>query len=443
MRSVRRPLNWTPFLPHQRKFFDWEPKGRVSREAVLGGWGSGKTTCAARKFMKRALALNWHEGYGQTRRPQAIVMAPSSRILRKATQPAIEELIPREIIMDRKKAPHPMILLTNGLEISFVSGEAGFEGEDVALFYIDEISHHVFARNPERFVNFMARLRDPHATGVMSMIVSGIPLAGWTREIFDQPNAADLHTMLCGTRDNPHIPPETVNQLLASCPSGYEEAYIKGGWMPVPDAVFPQFDSSIHLTDMAGDPHRPVSIGIDVGNHGAVVFGQTISIETRNVMGQTKHGTGLLIVDELITSELSVDAMCHAIKMERPWIIDRSHSSIMVDPTSRRDELAAIRRHFPATRIIQRDRKHELYQIEAGVRVVQRGLRDAHGNVRLLFNRGLSTHRHGVIDALQNVRRHAMSQRVVKDDRLDHPCDALRYLVQEHLRGRMPETRVL
>lgn len=433
-------LNWSPFLKHQKRFFDWESKERITIEAMLGGYGSGKTSGAARKFLKRAFAAAWRPAYG-SRVPQAVVMAPTSRILKKATIPALEELLPNDIIIKRRGAPHPMWQLCNGLEINFVSGDAGFEGENVCLFWIDEISHETFARAPEKFVNYTARIRDPHAPK-MSMICSGLPESGWVRETFDV-TGNNRQTLLCGTQDNPHIPRETLEAILASCPAGYEDAYIRGGWMSPPDAVFSQWDSDKHLTEKAGDLRRPVHIGLDVGNHGAIIFAQRIPLTARNVIGQRSDTTGVLLVDQIITRDESVAQMCHRIKIGTKWELDPRESTICVDPTIRRDELKAIRDYFPSIRIVKRDKSHELYPIEAGVRIMQTALRDAHGNTRLYVHKGLAQLKHGIVDAIQTARRHKISQRVVKDDSRDHALDACRYVVQELLRPVKPQAAII
>jgi len=435
---MRMQARFSEFLEKQWELFEYEPQGKVSIEGIFGGYGSGKTVGAARKFVKRCCQHGWHEGYG-TRRPQAVVMAPTSRILKKATVPALEEALPSEMILQRKGMPHPSFLLTNGVEISLVSGEAGFEGEDLILMWVDEISHRVFQ---DKITNYLARLRDPNARAPMTFLVSGIPESGWLREMFDR-EGKDRITLLCGTRDNPYIPKETLEQILAMVPAGYESSLVGGGWMLPPDAVFSQYNEDQHLTDDMGDEERPTSLGIDIGNHGAVIFGQPVKMSSRNIVGQVSTKPGVLVVDELITRDQSVREMCERIKTEKPWIIAPRRSVICVDPMIRRDELKAIRQNFHEVKIVKRTRGHELHPIESGIRILQSSLSDAQGNATLRFSRRLCGQKHGVLDAITSARRHTMTQRVVKDDSRDHCLDACRYLVAELNRPDPPSWRVL
>lgn len=201
--------------------------------------------------------------------------------------------------------------------------------------------------------------------------------------------------------------------------------------MSPPDAVFSQWSSSTHLVDRIGNPTKSVHLGIDVGNRGAVVF------------AQREPDGSVLIVDEMITNDESVEGMCWRIQHDYRWMISRTESLIAVDPTIRRDELNAIRSAFPQVRIVKRERGHELFPVETGVRILQTSLKDAHGDTHLFFTRALSTHKHGVVDAIQTARRRTITQSVVKDNSRDHAMDALRYVVQELRRPSPPQGMVL
>ena len=162
------------------------------------------------------------------------------------------------------------------------------------------------------------------------------------------------------------------------------------------------------------------------------MFAQRIRVDVKNVVGQVSPGHGLLVVDELLTEGCSVDGACYKIKTETPWRIVAGESVICVDPTIRRDEERVLRSHFPGVRIRKRDRTEVGYKVEDGIRAVRAALRDALGNARLYFHRGLVGRKHGALEALERARRNERGVRI-KDDLRDHAEDVVRYLVQEKL----------
>lgn len=437
---------WPTLLPKQRQLLDYEPEPDhapdakpTTIEAFLGGYATGKTTGAAGKFAKRCFAAAWSPAYG-TGRTQAAAIAPSARILTKVTIPMIESLIPRDLILDKTKSPYPSITLVNGCQIGFVSAESEFEGETLHTIWCDEISHDAYT--PERWTNFMMRLRDPYAA-VRSMIVSGLPIAGRVRETFDlsqlpPEKRKNRITILGSTRENPHIPKETLDQVMATVASGYEASLIGGQWMMPPNAVFSMFDNALHLTDQQGDRNAPVSVGMDVGQHGAIVFGQHIRVKERDSNGTVKEGTGMLVVDEILTEGESVQSQA-ILARNRGWNIVPGKSEICIDPSSRRDELLSIRAQFPGVHVVVRDRSDEYYEREHGFRFLQAALRNAFKDVHLQIYRPLATTKHGVVDAIISARRYPNSGAVVKDDSRDHALDALRYLTLAMLRAK-PKT---
>lgn len=430
---------WSRFLGPQRRLFDFEPErgpGEVqvtTIEALLGGYGAGKSEGVARKFFRRCAAAAWSEGYGENQ-PSAVAIAPSSRILHRVTIPKLDNLIPRDLILSRRKSPYPMITLVNGCQIHFVSAEADFEGEGLHAIWCDEIQHPAYTS--AKFTNYLARLRDPHQP-VLSMLVSGLPVAGRVRETFDlsQLPAEERRnriTILAGTRDNPHIPQSTIDAIMATVPSGQQSNLIGGDWMMPEGAVFSMFSNDLHLVDDRGDKSRPTSLGIDIGQHGAVVFGQEIMVPERD----GKQGLGALICDEILTEGLDVEAACVQAKA-RGWNVLPSKSEIYVDPTIRGVELATIRRHFPGVHVVVRDREDPFYYVEEGVRHFQAQLRNAWLEVHLKISRHLNA-KNGLVDSIVSARRHEASGALVKDDAKDHVLDAARYLIVGMLRPKRP-----
>lgn len=434
---------WPTLLPKQRQLLDFEPEPDTDQpttiEAFLGGYATGKSTGACGKFAKRCFAAAWTPAYG-TGRTQAAAIAPSARILAKVTIPMVESLIPRDLILDKTKSPYPSITLVNGCQISFISAEAEFEGETLHTIWCDEIQHDAYSTG--KWTNFLMRLRDPHAA-VRSIIVSGLPVAGRVRETFDlsqlpPEKRKNRITILGATRENPYIPKETLDQVMATTADGHEQNLLGGQWMMPPGAVFSMFDNALHLTDQKGDRNVPVSIGMDVGQHGAVIFGQTIRVKERDSAGNVKEGTGMLVVDEILTEGESVQSQAIQAR-NRGWSIVPGKSEIYVDPTIRRDELSSIRAQFPGVHVVVRDREDDYYEREPGIRFLQASLKNAFKDVHLQVHRPLATTKHGVVDAIVSARRYPNSGAVVKDDSRDHALDALRYLTLGMLRAK-PKT---
>lgn len=431
---------WRPFLPHQWELYRWAPKSRLGVAAILGGWGSGKSHGAMRRFI-RACSLNPHTpAYGGTN-PTAVMIAPTHRILKTALMRHWDMLVPREMVLKRRGPPYNDMLLANGVRVLLHSGAAQLEGIDACAIYISEIQHSIFTDNADLYLNYLARLRDPNSNHMM-MIVDGLPESGMVRDLFDLTNKPhpDRITVMCSTAQNPHIPTETREQFLSACPGGQQAKLLGGGWMPVSGAVYPQYDASIHLTDEVGVPHAPVHLGVDIGNYGAAVIAQEIQVSVRNSEGRITTETGLLVVDQILTDNESVERLCYRLKSQTAWAFT-TDSVIAVDPTIRRDELNALKEHFPQCRIVKRERGHEHFPIEAGVRITQRALLDALGNTRLFITRGLANHPRGLVEALQRYRRNERTGEAVKDQRTDHVADALRYVTCAILPPSKPESR--
>lgn len=438
---------WKPPRPHQWDAFTFEgarvkpdepPMARIN---LLGGWGSGKTHGAARVALKAALRNPWTPAYGEDNNPTGIIVAPTFRILKQSTMQQFDQLCPRNLIKRRRGPPHNDILMANGFRWVLYSGEAQIEGLTLCAAWVDEIQHPVFSGGSNRFLNLMARIRDMNAATLFA-ITSGLPEAGFVRDTFGH-QAPDMRTILCATTDNPYIPQVTLQAFYDACPSGQEKTLLGGEWMSPPGMIYPQYDANTHIPGMEGNPDVPTHLSFDVGNYGAVLFGQDIQVKTRNVIGRTQADKGLLIVDQLLTTNESVDRQCYLAKTQTKWQVVPGRSVITVDPTTRRDETLAIRKHFPGVMVVKRERGHENFPIETGVRQVQRGLKDALGNVRLYFSPVLRGQPLGILDGIQRYRRNETTGEPVKDNLRDHVLDALRYMVCECIPADKPQARVL
>ncbi len=425
---MRRPatevLDWSQALPHQQELLAWSPSAELEPgpvvEAALGGWGSGKTYAQGMRYTLLALQAGWHSGYA-SKRPQGIVVGPNLRLAVRNQLDLIESLLPRTLIKRRWGAPQPRLLLQNGMEIHAIGADSRYEGESLVLCWCDEIQHEVYSADPTLYTNLIARLRDPKSRlRHPRMLVSGLPTAGFVRDTFDRPNDDRLFLRLWASRQNTRLAAAIFSEIQKATPFGQEDVYLRGQWTQHPDALYPQYRPELHLVDDPGNRQQPVSVGLDVGNRSAVVIGQ------RRVVPGTAE-TRLHVVDELLGDGLGTDELIDRLR-KSGWVLQPGKSEISVDPTIRRDELAAIRRYYPSVHLIQRERADPYYEVQAGVRLVQTGLRNATGQVRLTFARHLAANRRGVIESLQSLRFNSRTGGMVVDDLRDHPNDALRYL---------------
>lgn len=419
-------------LPRQYEALRWitaDDDAGVKILAFLGAWGSAKTSGAAQSFFVACARSPWREAYGQTN-PRSALIAPTLSIARQATLTQLLQFCPREFILRHRGHPHNDLLLANGHLIELHSGKGELDGQNYTNVWIDEIHHRAFGHR--KFMNYQARARDPLQPRHL-VIASGLPESGWVQETFDRPESPSRKTLLLSTSDNPFITPEVMAELLASCPAGEEAYYLRGGWHAVRGAIYPQFSAATHIVDRGHNPRAPVHVSMDVGNQASVLFGQDIAIPLRNIVGQTSPGKGLLIVGQMQPENMSVDQICYQIKTRTEFHVVPGRSTICVDPTTDRDELAAIRKHFPGVRVVRRERGEDTYSVDTGIRLVKRALRDALGNTRLFFSRTLVGAPRGILEAIPRYKTAEGSDAPIKDNTYDHALDSMRYLVCEML----------
>jgi hypothetical protein len=387
--------------------------------AWLGGFASGKTTLGTVGFIATCLQNGWHPGYGRGR-PRAFAIAPTAEVARDTTITALEAIVPPELILKRLVQPYRLTLI-NGCEIHVRSVKSSIEGVNLAAMLLEEITHENYWRDIRTWPNLVSRVRDPLAPQ-KRIIATGLPGAN-IRPYFERD---DVELTRFATTDNPAITSDVLAEIRSSCPAGMEETYLSGEWISVEGAVFLQFDVKTHLTEDPPATAAATHVALDVGNHSHLLFFQAGETRVRGITGQGERSPALFVIDELATLGLSIDDLCTRARVECPYTIDaRSH--ICVDPTLRRDELATVRKHFPQSRIVQRGQNDPLYYREEGIRLLQWGLKDAFGNVRIRLAKKLEGSHRGAVYALQNSRRNPRTGQVVRDDVIDHAGDTLRY----------------
>lgn len=443
LRTQVRTSHWGAPFPHQWEGFSFTPSGGFGLVAFLGGWGSGKTHGAARTFFRWCCENGWHDSYGQEQ-PQGFIISPTAQTLRAATLREWEKVLPRDTILKRRLHPNNDYTLTNGFYVKGYSAEAELEGVTACVGWVDEISHSTFSSNPQKFLNYMARLRDAKAKRRV-MIVSGLPTHGWVRDTFDKVDV-DWKVILAPSSANTEIPESTLEAFRMAV--GQEEALalLEGQWMSPMGSIYTEF-SGENLLNEAPDPNKPVHFGLDVGERGGCLFAQDRPVTLRGITGQPLRGQdrGLYVFDQMLFSDQSVEEMCYRIRTETDHRIVPGQSKICVDPTIRRDELNAIQKHFPGVHIVRKRRGDSAENVEWGIRQTKRAFCDALGNRRLFLHRKLAQAPYkngfGIVDGLERYRRRDNGT-PIKDNMRDHVLDCLRYLVVELIPAEKPRLEV-
>lgn len=401
----------------------------------FGGWGSAKTSGCAMAFLACCFAAPWRPEYRSTA-PKSFVISPTLPVLKESALTELEKFLPREAILSRREAPHNEIELFNGHRILLRSGSGKIEGANVVNVWFDEAHAPEFDKT--KYLNLQMRARDPLAP-FRRVLASGLPETGWLRDVFDHPDTKTRRTILARTQDNltthgGFLSPDVYAEFLESCGSGEETRYLEGRWMAPTGAVYPMFDPGVHVVDIEHNKEKPCHLSFDVGNQAACIIAQETQVTLRNEVGQLRKETGIVVVAQLLPDGKSVEDLCYAIKTDpRDFRVLPGRSKITTDPTTDKDEIGWMRKHFPGVTVVRRERGDHYWAIEEGVNAVKRALKDTLGNTRILFSRSLGATRRGILDVLPRLRYNEFTGKVVKDNTTDHVHDAVRYLVCEHL----------
>lgn len=382
---------------------------------IGGGYGSGKTTGAALAAFIVMCSNPWREEYGANN-PTFVVSAPTARVMRDTTLPALLKVIPPECIKRHRKAENELVL-TNGVVIKLRSGKSTFEGLTIFGIWIDECSHY----DEQFFINAIGRVRDPLAIKE-KIIVSGVPYEGsWVEQQFRLPREGQ-RTFMLSAISNPFLSKKMVYDIMSRVSKADAETLIYGRWMKQRDLIFPEFSMSKHIRPVKFDPSTPYYLGIDPGkNHSVCLVAQKFDMR----LSDGTKVEGMNIVDEVIMNQASVEALLLEVKRlgyTRP-------TKAFIDPTTRLDETNAIKRVFPGMTILQQAHRSVQGSEDYGLDCMRTALCDAADNVRLFISDRLKPSDDGLVRCLQSYRWNLRTERPQwADDLGDHSVDACRYL---------------
>jgi len=391
---------------------------------VFGAWRGGKTTGEMLAALSLGIQNPWIEDYGGNR-PTTLMVTETVTVMRDSMYAALTEVFPEGVIVREVRSPAWDIEIPNGHVYSLRTDRGAIEGATVCSTLVDEVHkmHH-----KKSYVNYSARASDARAAKNM-VIACGLPIDnGWLREEFDRPDDARRKAIYMRTADNTHLPPGYVDRLRSSCSAREARTLLDAEWHVFEGAIYDEFDATRHFARDVGDKRRPVHIGLDAGHQAALVVAQ----EKERLLVRPGE-RGLVVVDEMLPDGTSVEGIMRSF-LSRGWRLQPGYSYICVDPRIDDDQLASIRRvlaehGLEGVAIEQKIRGDIAESVLYGIRCVQAALLDAAGNVRLTFTSDLPDVERGLRRSLVKYRWNPRTRQPVKDDKVDHVLDALRYIV--------------
>ena len=407
-------------LPKQQQLLESNAFIRAS----LGAWGSGKTTGAVLAFLRCCFENPYDPDVHGEDRPFSIICGVSMRVVKDSSWRELKRLVPPELIIREWKSPDPAIELANGHLCKAYSVKGSMEGASCHAVLVDEC--HMLP-DEKVWMNYQARARDPRGRSHVALM-SGIPVDGWMRRLLDKPGDENRLVVYSSMEDNVYLPPHVAREMRKSVSKGDADTMLGGRWRKMQGVCLHSFDEGLHIVADPGDRSRPVSLSCDIGDKGVILFVQEKERRIKTA-GAVESVPGIHIVDEMLPDKITVEQAMREAK-GRGWRIDPRVSVILIDPTSRRDEIEAIRSVFGSQiQIIRRKRGDVREQVEYGIDCVNTAFCDADDNVRLTLSRALPREKRSLRNALNQYHRNPKTGYVIKDETSDHACDALRYAV--------------
>lgn len=421
-----------PVLRVQRQIF----QSTAGLIGCFGSWRSGKTRGGALKILQIAAENPWREAY-RSDFPTSVVITETTKVIRDSAYRELMQLIPQELVLKKWTSPSNWrVRLVNGHDIVFRPWSGSLEGLSAIAVWIDEAHKLTGPEGPEKlWNNFTMRATDPRAKRRVT-IATGLPEYGYLSEIFDRPDTPDRQTFLCSLRDNFYLNDDVIRMLRSSTTPEDATVLIDGRWRKPPTVVYYGF-GDINLVEHPGDPKQPADLSIDLGEKGAILVTQRISLTCTDSKGAPYRSAGILVVDEILPEQKSVKDALRDFLRDRPWSVTTSGSKIYVDPKADRDELASIRDILGAgreggPRLVKQRADQSGYSVEYGVRCVNSAFRDYDGNHRLYIFRGLPRSARSLVPSLRMHKRKANGS-PYRDNVVDHILDCLRYVVADQL----------
>ncbi len=263
------------YEPHERQREAHRAKERFI--GYGGAMGGGKTRWGCEEGL--ALSLEFPHNFG-------VICRQSGPALRMSTMESFfsQTLVPgskmwQAVGAEFNKGEGLLTLGVNGSKIWFTGLDADnterIKSLELGWFFIDEateVSEAIFQM-------FITRLRRSGVSSRMRKgLISANPEAGWVKRRFVDQHLPDHRFVVALPADNPYLP-EDYASLFETLPDRWRRKYLLGSWDAASGLIYPSFDEKVHVVPWVEiPPHWKVVRGLDHGQRnptaclGAVVI---------------------------------------------------------------------------------------------------------------------------------------------------------------------------
>ena len=204
----------------------------------VGGIGSGKSYVGAYDLLRRAMS---EEGKGRL----YMVISPTYTILQDATMRTIYQLgDDLEIIKEKWKQP-PRLVLSNGSEIIFRSGDdpERLRGPNLSGIWMDEAS----LMNEEVFNICIGRLREGGRMGFLTATFTPKGMGHWTYSVFGKGDRENTELFRSKTSQNPFLAREFVGAVAKQYSDRQASQELDGEFVDQEGAEWPNSHFGEHI----------------------------------------------------------------------------------------------------------------------------------------------------------------------------------------------------
>jgi hypothetical protein len=408
-------------LPSQQIFHDLTERFK----GFSGPIGSGKSQA----LCQEAIRLSYLNA-GRT----GLIGAPTYPMLRDATQAALFEILDSNgIRYEHNKGENTLLLRDTRSKILFrpVEEFERLRGTNLAWFGIDELTY----TQEESWLRLEGRLRDPRATRLCGFAVWTPKGYDWVYRRFIASPTPGYKAVIAEANENRFLLekiPDFYSRLKDSYDEKFYEQEVLGQYLNLDGGrVYSSFDRTVHVTETAIDPQRPLLWALDFNVD-----------PMASVIAQSVGGTVRVVGEIFLRHSTTQDACLEFLKRfpdHRAGVTVYGDAAGFHAQTTGMSDYAVIREFFRA-----RSHTRVGYQtptanpsVRERINLVNATLRSASGRIGLLIDSQCTE----LIRDFEEVSYKQDSSQIDKDrDRMrTHLSDALGYLLAEENQPRIGE----
>lgn len=387
-------------------------------KGYMGGWGSGKTFAGAKESLKLSIINKGADGF---------VCAPTHPMLKRVTWREFVETLPHDLIRREVKGDRYIELVHGGrVYYGSASSPESLEGTNLAWFWLDEGRLAAY----EAFKILLGRLRSPKATRLQGIITS-TPATGW---LYDELGKGKQDRGLYNgrTSDNYHLDPSFLKNLKSTLSEDAYEIYANGNFANLSGGVFKNFSTQENCCPLEYNENYPVDIAIDFGyRHPAVLFVQHIKRCQEHQVEDCIH-----ILDEEMPDDCPTLKLAPIIRQklrQNRWY----GNDCFVDPAGRAknvQEGLSDTDYLEAAGFICHWTTHPSNtNIPNGIEIIRTKIKNTSGQRALYISDHMLDSKRGIVKSLIESAypepHKGNPEEPIKDGKIDHARDALRYYI--------------